>query len=512
MNNTSVDKLALAQFIYSIRKKDFLSVADDLDDSGFLKGVDNLMGHFSENYHGLLCDLDLENRIEERFFPEQHAPKPRSIKRVMHVASLIYDTGGHTKVIKEWLTDDVHSVGLVVTRQNDLEIQQLELNELKDSKVAGLGELAHIDKVKELARLYTEWDCDLMIVHHHHYDVIPFIVRKFLPEVAIAIYNHGDHRSWIGASLSDLVIDFRDCAQQASLERRAAPRLEKLPFKFDSSQVDQPKSDNSIHLLSMASAYKYIPSGEHDFFTFYADFLSNHPEVQMTIVGVDQAFFSKHTSRPCPNNLTLPGKVINPNEYLKKAHYFIEPFPLGSLLSCLDSCEQGAIPLTAYGHIHNIYGTGFASIFTELDYQSSTWSKEEYLRFLEEEIVSASHRKKAIKVLSARGESLDTVAWKKRVSEIYKSFEQPYERVQPVISNSSETYIFDLKWHELMCKDQPENFRAAILASKKLGHRDFLVGVWYAYRLKRSTGLYFPNNDFKIMFRKLFASLSIRIL
>ena len=505
MKRTSIDKLEFARFIYSIRKKNFFSTASQLDDNKFIEGVENLMRHFYGNYHGLLCDLELEKLIEKRFFCNYEDPKPRSVKKVLHVATTIYNTGGHTKVIREWLADDECSAGVVVTRQNNSEINKLGSSVLQGATCVGLGDLNHIDKAKEIARLYKAWGCDLMIVHHHYFDAVPFIVRKFLPDVAIAVYNHGDHTPWIGASLSNLTINFRDCAQKASIERRASPRVEKLPFKFNSSNVDYPKSDETVNLLSMASAYKFIPHGEHDFFTIFAEFLSKHPEVQMTIVGVDYDFFSKHTAIDCPVNLILPGQVVDPTQYIEKAHYFIEPFPLDSLLACLDSYERGAVPIPAFGHIHSIYGIGFVSIFNKLDNGANTWGKEEYIRFLELEIETHSYRMKGIEILKELGVSGGTSAWKKRLSEIYKTFELKHEKSESAVSVSSENYQFDLSWHNLTCVNQNSNFRAAMLEPKNISLKDFIQGVRHALRLKKSTGLYFPNNDFKIMFWKLFS-------
>jgi len=493
----SIDKLKVARYIYQLRQKEFLRDSDELSDDVFLLGVDNLIRHLAGNYHGLLFDIELEKKIHQRFFPSWTGYKPRRIKKVMHVASLLYKTGGHTKVVKNWLADDPCSVGLVVTRQSDLVIDPIN-----GVKVAALGDLEPMKKAEEIARLYKEWDCDLIIMHHHPYDVIPFIVRKFIPDAAIAVYNHADHVPWIGSGYSDLVINFRKCAFRVSIDRRCAHRAEMLPFEFDSAFVEQIKDKEKIYLLSMAASYKYIPVGEVNLLSLFADFLSNHPEVEMTVIGVDHEFFNKHVSQNCPDNLVLPGLVLDSEEYLRKAHYFIEPFPISSLLACLDACEYGAIPIFAYGQIHNIYGTGFSSIFLELDYRTENWTKQDYIEFLEREILSSSYRKRAIVTLRKMTEKYNKEAWKSRLREIYESFEIMNEPLRSMDWYSGLTESEDLNWHRFSSRDQGKSLRNALLNAKKLSLVDMLKGLWYAWVLRRNDGLYFPNNDFKRVINK----------
>jgi len=329
----------------------------------------------------MLCDIG--GRLEEAHVSRDvlrdpllgqgiNVNKPR--KHILHVATCVYTTGGHTKWIENWMRmDNQNDHSLVLLSQTGCEYpKSLELMTRKRNGAFFMfpGEWMVFDKAFAL-RTLSKNGYDMVVLHHHPDDVVPVLAFavKDVPPVAIA--NHADHVFWLGASVADLVINFRHCGQRLSELRRGVESSRILPLPFHEATVEAGRQNLSrpdeaaaqernsardslgiphdqIVLMSMASAYKYVPMGNQNFFRTALKILERNPKIHIYMIGVSREEYQKMSSFRQHERLHLLGVIVNPEKYQRAADIYLSSYPFGSLTALLESVLLGAAPVMAY--------------------------------------------------------------------------------------------------------------------------------------------------------------------
>ena len=149
-------------------------------------------------------------------------PKKNS---VLHVASKVFDYGGHTRVIERWIelspSDQVHSFVLTnFHNDNYITPRIIELCKINKGCIYLLDRgLSLIDKALKLRKIALKYE--KVVLHIHNEDPIALIAfgnKKFTRP--IVFYNHSDHLFWLGVSISDFVAEFRSIGMSISRRRR----------------------------------------------------------------------------------------------------------------------------------------------------------------------------------------------------------------------------------------------------------------------------------------------------
>lgn len=283
------------------------------------------------------------------------AARPR---RVLHVATTVFETGGHTRLIENWIRHDETAVHSLVL----LDQQDPVRGELAD-RIAGSGgetivlapRIPLMDKARRLRRI-AQSGYDFVILHHHPDDVVPLVAFAVEDCPPVAIMNHADHVFWLGASVADAVIDFRDYGARLSRERRGAQRSLMLPLPLDTPAPglnrDEARSrlgiaDSEVMLLSIAAAYKYAPTKKYDFFRTMHRVLTDNPAARLYVIGVDEEDF-RLLGAPHHERISLLGLVRDPSVHEAAADLYLESFPFGSYTALIETVARGVCPVLMY--------------------------------------------------------------------------------------------------------------------------------------------------------------------
>jgi hypothetical protein len=320
---------------------------------------------------GRYADERLESvalRIGERLEPRddraaQGMDAPRrgesGRRRVLHVATTVYEVGGHTRLIESWMKNDDSSVhSLILLHQRGERIR----GALAERIAASGGELIVLpddcplmEKARRL-RHAARSGCDCIILHTHPNDVVPLVALASSQCPPVALMNHADHAFWLGVSVTDLVVDFRDFGSRLSRERRGARESVIVPLPLDlGPSIDRAEArtrlgipDGEVTLLTIGSSYKYTPAGKYDFFRTLHRVLDDNPAARLYVIGVSEADLARFGARS-HERMELLGALGDPSLHEAAADLYLEGFPWGSYTAFFESVARGVCPVLLYG-------------------------------------------------------------------------------------------------------------------------------------------------------------------
>ncbi len=142
---------------------------------------------------------------------------------------------------------------------------------------------------------------DVVVLHIHPQDVSAIIAFAEPSEIPVCFMNHVDHLFWLGTTLADRVIEFRELGRQWTRNFRGVDRSVLLPLPLEETTwnrwVDPTRyhearerlgiSKEQVVLLTIGTAYKFEPAGEWDFLRAAEDILDSCPEAVLIAVGPD---------------------------------------------------------------------------------------------------------------------------------------------------------------------------------------------------------------------------------
>jgi len=455
------------------------------------------VANFAHQYFtGLLSDFRLEDILNEigrkieieningnKKHIERKASKS-SKRKVLHIATSIYSVGGHSRVIMNWAKMDTESEHSIILTEQTISIDETfkkDFVELFNFYFEQKKDDSILNKAIELRQIVIEEKFDLVILHTHFNDVIPVIAFSHDEIPPIALFNHANHTFWLGISISDFVIDFAEESEFYSKKYRGVKNTFLLPIPIGEQPKLKTKRESLKKkkvLASMATEGKYKPYKDLDFLKFYSEFLLKNKDVVLYIIGLTEEKYQEYYNGKKPSNLVLCGYVTNPTEILVKADYFIESFPMGSILACLDAVRNGAHPIFNYKGI-TIFGKESPIVFPNEIAEQKVMDINSYSELVDNELKTGCIKNKSKQSIKKFIEELELPKWKVHLQQFYdtvinKKHEISMLRVNKYIDTEEAN-----NWAEF--QNNKEKFIHVINFSSKIDIRNllFLASGYY---------------------------------
>lgn len=282
-------------------------------------------------------------------------------RRVLHVATTVYETGGHTRLIENWIkSDDVstHSLALLDQQKHAIRPELAGLVGASGGELMVLpADASLLERSRRLRAAAQSYD--FVVLHHHPSDVVPLVAFATDGGPPVALMNHADHVFWLGSAVADAVIDFRHFGAKLSRERRSTRQTLMFPLPLDlgSKPLDRAEARArlgidaaEIVLFSMGSPYKYVPTRTHDFFRALYGVLERNPAARLYVVGVSEEDL-RTFGTPRHERMVLLGVVSDPSLHEAAADLYLESFPYGSYTALLQTAARGICPVLMYSPI-----------------------------------------------------------------------------------------------------------------------------------------------------------------
>ncbi len=147
---------------------------------------------------------------------------PGRPERVLHVATVVYETGGHGRVLERWLERDARRTPTVLLLKED---EPVPGSLTRSVDAAGgcfappLGPGTLFERARALRALAA--DHDLVVLHVSNHEVIvPLAFADPAGRSPTILCNHASHQLWTGIGCADVVANLNEFDQAETVVRR----------------------------------------------------------------------------------------------------------------------------------------------------------------------------------------------------------------------------------------------------------------------------------------------------
>lgn len=299
----------------------------------------------------------------------------------LHVLSEALPAGGLTAMAIRWMRNDrsrrIHSVALLSRR---LPIPTALLTAVRDSGgnvYTANPDDSFLHQGAWLRKLANDW-ATYVILHVDVSDVICGVAFGKKGGPPVLLVNHTAHSFWTGASIADLVVNCRGSALEGfwTGTYRGTPKYATVPIPLlepeataaeiplDLELKRQAKKSigippDSFVILTVGSAFKYIPANSLDFVEVVEGILRLLPKAFLLAVGFNADSRWSNASLRVESRIKALGTMSQ--SQLAKIHeatdIYIEGFPFGTTTSLLEAGLKGIPVVLAPAQCPPPYGS-----------------------------------------------------------------------------------------------------------------------------------------------------------
>lgn len=282
-------------------------------------------------------------------------------RKILHVATRVFQIGGHTRVIWNWIDQDVDSEHHLALTQHGFDPIPPKLVELT---ARSGGRIYRLDlETRSLRTIATRLaalaqDFDLIILHIHPFDITPllaFAAGEQRPPVAL--FNHADEVFGICGNIPDIFVDFRESGKRLSLTRRKIPELSSfilpLPLGLPRRTLTRAQAKDALGLsagdllaVSVGRAGKFQPVGGVDFGEVHWPLLRTIPNLTILVVGpARESALGRYWSARYLGRVQTLGEIPQLATIYQAADLVLDSIPVGSTTAFLDGIHYGTAGL-----------------------------------------------------------------------------------------------------------------------------------------------------------------------
>lgn len=310
--------------------------------------------HFGEFYNPKIEEI-LASISDKYFLNDKYIQKNSKEKyQVLHIATRIYETGGHTRLMLNWIdNDEKYSNDVLITDMEENKIPLELLNQYeRQFNIFNLGHLQGIEKVKAIREFSKKYD--YIVLHIHPNDVYTVIALHNCP-LPILFLNHADHRFWLGRNTANLFLEIRQVGANTSNIKRNIPKSHQMLFPIPlkrkiSLTKKEARRELNIHedeivILSIASAYKYDPISDNGLADSIIYLSNKYEKVRFIFIGphLNKEFWMRIVNNT-KGKVDILGELTVVDQYYIAADIYLDSYPFVSLTSLLDAGKYG-LPL-----------------------------------------------------------------------------------------------------------------------------------------------------------------------
>ncbi|HEV2501705.1 MAG TPA: glycosyl transferase family 1 [Mesorhizobium sp.] len=318
---------------------------------------------------------------------EAARPARTKIGRVLHVATVLNEVGGLTRMMRRWIAADEarqHSLALL-RHPRPPPPSVCQAVEARGGKIYMIG-ATRGGPVEWAAALRTlSLDFDLVVLHVSNEETTPgiaFADERNRPPVVLV--NHADHAFWVGLSVCDLIASSRVSGERLVVERRGIPagRHTILPI-----QIDPPMRRHSRLqareklgipaggplLVSVARGVKYRTVGGVSFADMHVETLLAHPDARLLVVGPGQPADWQEAMAATGGRIMGRPETPDPSLAFEAADVYLDSYPFVSITSMLEAGGLGApcVTLFPYPSEANVMSTDMPGLASTIGFATS---------------------------------------------------------------------------------------------------------------------------------------------
>jgi hypothetical protein len=311
------------------------------------------------NHTGAFTSYRLERvlaRLGEHVSEPAALPSGSGRGGLLHVATRLHQTGGHTQMLANWVaTDTAHRHRVCLTHQATVPLPDKLTRALGGVAVRlddhDDGFLARAGALRALAR-----DADAVVLHVHPSDVVaPIALADPGLGCPVLLVNHADHVFWVGTGVADRVVNLRRSGEQLTVDRRGVPPTRNAilvrPLALPPRERTRAAArrvlglpEDRILLVTAAAGSKYEPVGGTGFLDLVEPVLDEHPDAYLVAAG--PAPEGRWRDLEASGRGRALGLLPDAHALLEAADIYLDSFPFSSLTSLLEAGSLGTPAVT----------------------------------------------------------------------------------------------------------------------------------------------------------------------
>jgi glycosyltransferase involved in cell wall biosynthesis len=313
-----------------------------------------LLAADSAAYHGFgqLASPGLERRLlgvaaQLPVPPPRLPPRPGPV-RWLHVMDRTYAIGGHTALVRRWMSLDPdggrHHV-LFLSHHGEIDPRLVEAARATGGGVDALDPGAPLLERAMALRQRAWTHADRVVLHVHPWSVVPVVALGIAGGPPVMLLNHLSQKFWVGGSVADLVLNLRDSALEWSAAYRGIARNALLPIPI-ATRVSRETGSTARRklglpagapvLLTIGNGDKYQPLPGLDFFDAAAAILRAEHAAHLVAVGPREDPRWRALREMSRGRVSAVGPQADLDPYHAAADVYLESFPLGSPTALLE--------------------------------------------------------------------------------------------------------------------------------------------------------------------------------
>ncbi|MFD2743238.1 MULTISPECIES: glycosyltransferase [Sphingobacterium] len=277
--------------------------------------------------------------------------KPNSCKKerkILHICSEVYTTGGHTKLLYNWVQNDVTSQHTILSTRMDMSAINAVSKRYLGQEIAKhvcLPQEDHLRRAQALKdQLYENYD--LVVLHIHPDDSLCNLVFSD-PKITIqiAFVNHADHVFWLGSTISTILVQLRKPFLILDVERRQIEKSFYIPLPIVEAPLTAPTEQDSfsttqadeVVILCIGSEVKFEPNEKYNFYEECIRIVEKHKNVRIKLIGVSKEgkYAIKHQHERIDYLGLLDYEDLE--KYRSSCDIYLEGFPMPSFTATLET-------------------------------------------------------------------------------------------------------------------------------------------------------------------------------
>ncbi|MGB3482214.1 MAG: hypothetical protein WBB07_08355 [Mycobacterium sp.] len=395
------------------------------------------------NHAGVFSDAALERLVVDLGgrVPDARSARFRSSsgsheRVVLHIATELYPTGGHTQMLARWISDDSRSAHrVVVTRQGGQPIPA-KVSALLGAAPVCLDGRYRGDLRRAAALRRHIQDADIVVVHAHPDDIQPALALVGSAKPCIVV-NHASHVFWSGTSIARTVLHLRRSAEELSIQRRGLPSdggfVANRPLVFPASSLTRADArahfgltDTHIVIATAASGNKYQPLDDGDSLVELLTQAVNADQNLVVLAAGPPAEGQWLTAHEATGGrICALGPLPDVAGLFAAADIYVDSFPFASITSLLEAGAHG-VPLVSYrGHGPGceVLGADPPAIEDDVFYPNTA---DEFRQVVSALAASAELRHSRGETLRAKvAATHSSTAWQEVVDSLYEFAQRP---------------------------------------------------------------------------------------
>ncbi|OSL18626.1 hypothetical protein ECSG_00546 [Escherichia coli B175] len=266
---------------------------------------------------------------------------------LLFIATEVYLTGGHTRLMERLAKGKEGKCELLITRKQTPEVITRLARYFKGITIAPFTSI-YKKKIEYICSIACNYKHIILNIHPDDISTVVAcgVIRKLSPETKFYYINHADHVFSYGTSISDIWFQISSYGARIDELRNLSGKVSFLGIPIESKNINALDTKNN-DFMTAGSSDKYKPVNEHSIFPLLNALLKRDKKANLYVIGPN--FYRDYWWWPLKFKYPFRVKIskrIPFDKYMdvsKRSNIYIDSHPIPGGTAFAEQYMQGKI-------------------------------------------------------------------------------------------------------------------------------------------------------------------------